>query len=447
MTIKKIKTSNILGNNYYIYKLTSTNYTPNLDSTITITCICQDVYGDNIPNKTLTLYQNETSKGNKTTNSNGVATWSITCSTAGLQRFSIEDQVIEVFVDNKSEIGHTHASDTNKENTSNKVTSLSSSSTDVQYPSAKCVYDAINDNSISEQIGNDKIPFVAVTQHNEDYLTNSDTINIPFSDENIPENQLLLIKFNNIDSIIEAKPNVGVSIHLTWTLNENGGSINYSLISSLKNNEEIVSYSQLKSYSTILVKWTLTNYSGAWTVVNTLEVTNSKEDKSNKVTSLSSSSTDIQYPSAKCVYDAIGNIGTGTSIDVVDNLTTNDSTKALSAKQGKVLKDSMPIAEDSINNIKMNGTKNAGSLNTYARADHIHPSDTNKADSSHLHNISDVSNLQTTLDSKSDITHTHDSRYYTETEIDLILSNYTTPNDVQDMIDSAVGNVINYIDS
>ena len=33
-----------------------------------------------------------------------------------------------------------------------------------------------------------------------------------------------------------------------------------------------------------------------------------KEDKTNKVTSISSSSTDTQYPSAKCVYDLIGNI-------------------------------------------------------------------------------------------------------------------------------------------
>lgn len=33
----------------------------------------------------------------------------------------------------------------NKEDTSNKVTSLSGSSTDTQYPSAKCVYDYIDD--------------------------------------------------------------------------------------------------------------------------------------------------------------------------------------------------------------------------------------------------------------------------------------------------------------
>ena len=33
-----------------------------------------------------------------------------------------------------------------------------------------------------------------------------------------------------------------------------------------------------------------------------------KEDKSNKVTSISASSTDTQYPSAKCVYDIVGDI-------------------------------------------------------------------------------------------------------------------------------------------
>lgn len=32
------------------------------------------------------------------------------------------------------------------------------------------------------------------------------------------------------------------------------------------------------------------------------------ESTTNKVTSLSSSSTDTQYPSAKCVYDLVGNV-------------------------------------------------------------------------------------------------------------------------------------------
>lgn len=35
---------------------------------------------------------------------------------------------------------------------------------------------------------------------------------------------------------------------------------------------------------------------------------NGKESTTNKVTSLSSSSTDTQYPSAKCVYDLLGDV-------------------------------------------------------------------------------------------------------------------------------------------
>ena len=130
MVKKKIKVSDILGDNYYVYKLTSSNYTPALNGSITITCTMKDVYGTAASGKSIMLYQNGTSKGSQTTNSSGVATWSITCSTAGLQIFSIKDTSIEVFVDNK-------------EDKSNKVTSLSSSNTDTQYPSAKAVYDAI----------------------------------------------------------------------------------------------------------------------------------------------------------------------------------------------------------------------------------------------------------------------------------------------------------------
>lgn len=43
------------------------------------------------------------------------------------------------------------------------------------------------------------------------------------------------------------------------------------------------------------------------TISASLFVTNA-ENPSNKVTSLSSASTDTQYPSAKCVYDLVGNV-------------------------------------------------------------------------------------------------------------------------------------------
>lgn len=45
-----------------------------------------------------------------------------------------------------------------------------------------------------------------------------------------------------------------------------------------------------------------------------------------------------------------------------------------------------------------------------------------KANSSHSHSISNITNLQSTLDNKSGTEHTHDDRYYTETEMNTKLN-------------------------
>lgn len=45
-----------------------------------------------------------------------------------------------------------------------------------------------------------------------------------------------------------------------------------------------------------------------------------------------------------------------------------------------------------------------------------------KANSSHSHSISNVTNLQSSLDGKSPTSHTHDDRYYTESEINTKLN-------------------------
>lgn len=45
-----------------------------------------------------------------------------------------------------------------------------------------------------------------------------------------------------------------------------------------------------------------------------------------------------------------------------------------------------------------------------------------KANSSHSHSISNITNLQSALDSKSETGHTHDDRYYTETEMNTKLT-------------------------
>nr|WP_301868020.1 hypothetical protein [Methanobrevibacter smithii] len=51
-----------------------------------------------------------------------------------------------------------------------------------------------------------------------------------------------------------------------------------------------------------------------------------------------------------------------------------------------------------------------------------------KANSSHSHSISNITNLQSALDSKSETGHTHDDRYYTETEMDKKLNGKANSN-------------------
>lgn len=47
---------------------------------------------------------------------------------------------------------------------------------------------------------------------------------------------------------------------------------------------------------------------------------------------------------------------------------------------------------------------------------------TGKANSSHTHNITNITNLQSALDEKANSVHTHDDRYYTETEMNTKLN-------------------------
>ena len=71
-----------------------------------------------------------------------------------------------------------------------------------------------------------------------------------------------------------------------------------------------------------------------------------KEDSSNKVTSWSNTTNDTRYPSEKLVKDSLDNkINTS---DIVDNVTTNDATKVLSAKQGKILSEGISSASSGL---------------------------------------------------------------------------------------------------
>jgi len=55
----------------------------------------------------------------------------------------------------------------------------------------------------------------------------------------------------------------------------------------------------------------------------------------------------------------------------------------------------------------MNGTRSLGSSDGYARVDHVHPTDTSRAASTHSHAISDVTDLQTALSGKAASSHEH----------------------------------------
>lgn len=101
MTIKRIQVEDVLGDKYYTYELSSSDYSPSLNTNITITCTLKDPYGNTIPNTSLALYRNNTLIGNATTNLQGVATWSnITCNTGGVQVFKVGTESMEIIVDN-----------------------------------------------------------------------------------------------------------------------------------------------------------------------------------------------------------------------------------------------------------------------------------------------------------------------------------------------------------
>lgn len=84
------------------------------------------------------------------------------------------------------------------------------------------------------------------------------------------------------------------------TINISGTSITPLISSDIDgkaNSADLATVATSGSYNDLDDKPTIPDVSG-------------KENTSNKVTSLSSSSTDTQYPSAKCVYDLVGDIET-----------------------------------------------------------------------------------------------------------------------------------------
>ena len=84
--------------NIYNYGLSVSKYNPNVDENFTVYCKCTDVNGNNVVGKSLTLYKNSESVSSATTNSNGVASWTVNCNTEGLYTYSVGNSNIQVDV-------------------------------------------------------------------------------------------------------------------------------------------------------------------------------------------------------------------------------------------------------------------------------------------------------------------------------------------------------------
>lgn len=96
------------------YELTSSSYNPDINGSFTITCKVTDIYGNPVSNKSVTLLENggrlydgnAVDCSNNITNSNGEATWTISCDNIysglskhwGLRDYSVEDAHCQIRV-------------------------------------------------------------------------------------------------------------------------------------------------------------------------------------------------------------------------------------------------------------------------------------------------------------------------------------------------------------
>lgn len=82
----------------FFYELTASDYNPEIDSHITLTCKCTDITGNVVSGKSLTLYRNGSSVGTIVTNSSGVGTWRVVCAEWGLIDYSVANVHCQVNV-------------------------------------------------------------------------------------------------------------------------------------------------------------------------------------------------------------------------------------------------------------------------------------------------------------------------------------------------------------
>ena len=131
---------------------------------------------------------------------------------------------------------------------------------------------------------------VSVISHNEAALTTSNGI--------VSNGSNIKLSLDNAASIKPKELSIEEQSNTHIFLSDSNGNVEKTSLSDLY--YDVAKVSQLPTKTS-----DLTNDSG---FITDAYHDSTKEDISNKVTSISSSSTDTQYPSAKCVYDNIENV-------------------------------------------------------------------------------------------------------------------------------------------
>lgn len=182
---------------------------------------------------------------------------------------------------------------------SNLVTSLSSASTDTQYPSAKCVYDALQNagGGADGMVIRGGIVFAEDSQlPTGDVVVSVDVSSYVEDGQDYMPIYSCYTNYEHLSNTITYDPTLKtVSVHVDHT---------YHIGHYIRGDLYLIPVERKDSNPTLP--------SGITNGLYIYEVQSATQHyiqtSDNLVTSLSSSSTDTQYPSAKCVYDIVGDV-------------------------------------------------------------------------------------------------------------------------------------------
>ena len=272
------------------------------------------------------------------------------------------------------------------ESESNKVTSISSSSTNIEYPSAKAVYDLVDGiETLPASTASDEgkvltvdvngdaewvTPAAVVTDY--DSLANRPAINGNTLTGDKTGAQLGLVVPSDLNSYLTIA-SAASTYQPIGNYQPAGNYLTPSDISDMATQTWVGQQGFLTSARE--VPTTLAEDAGKVLTAtgagayqwNTVPIPQNMEVTTNKVTSLSASSTNIEYPSAKAVYDVIQNINevpdTTPAVDTGKVLTVDGTGNAVWSTPSTGVTDyTLLNNKPSINNVELNGNKTAADL-------------------------------------------------------------------------------------